>query len=404
VSTVHAASRLIEHPRELEALLEELGASHVAWISWQGIEWTAPGTEKAAVLAKLREPAPSSPREAWEAVARPVSEAQGPAADFVSHWISLGDLYEDLLGAPEPPSFLVCRDEMSAHLLNRRGSPLPGARWIRIDRRTAGPKGAPMRYQEETRGWLESLPFDVVIREGAIGSSQPVAASPDRGDSLAPAPGMPHARQLGSWTWTRPGGPTPVPGRLEVFPMVGILHTQGLHPLRLQLEALTRWQAPTLERHVLVMGGEEDPSIREYLRWFRAAHPSFAIEFSPRLEAGAARQRVLEAADSRGLKQVLLLEDRAILPPEPARSLGEHPAVLLGLPLDLEVSAHAVTGNLDVHAHFTTLLDACRSRAGARPFVVGEWADRETLARAVGQATPSARFQSVDVLVLGGLP
>lgn len=288
-------------------------------------------------------------------------------------WIDAGLVYEDLARSAESLGsldYVFCLDPWAAQLRSRAGEIAGHATWILVSDIDDRNRAEEREYWEQLQHWFQGLSFSAIIPKRVWDQA---LVAPE-----APAPPAPEstlfAQKPGAWRWRRL---TPGPGTASVVAL--IRYSGRLAHLRVLLDSLIRQEGSREGMRLVVLAGAEGEDPRATLRWFEIAHPAHPIALIRTSEEWKTElNRVLSETPG---ATVVMIGDHAILP---ARFLdivrqGAHPPVL-GVPVNLEATAHIVTGNLDPIQNYDTLLQsfmAHRKTAGvsARIIPPNAWKD-----------------------------
>jgi len=264
-------------------------------------------------------------------------------------WIDAGAVYEELLEFMKlngPPDYVICVDPWAAQLRSRVGELASSAKWILVSDLAQRARAGKKEYWEELGAWFETLAYSAILPKE---SWDPVLAPAEH---PVPRPGDDRifAEKLGAWRWRRL-----VPVETSTALLFLVRYSGSLSHLRVLLDSLLRQEGPRETSQCVILAGAEGEDPQSYLRWVALAHPRLRLtllrtsaDWKPELG------RLLEKAPTATL---VMIGDHAILPTGFARLVqAGTQAKVLGIPMSLEATGHIVTGNLDPHPNYETLI------------------------------------------------
>jgi hypothetical protein len=318
-------------------------------------------------------------------------ESSGALGDAPA-WVDAGALHEGLIAHLEthgPVDFVFCLDPWAAQLLSRMGEGITAARWILVSDLAFRKDQGRREYWNQMDEWFKRLSFAAIIPRDVWDQ---VLAEGVGGPTETPTI---HLAKHGAWQWRRISGASSRAGALLFL----VQYSDSLARIKVFLDSLARQDYPRSNLHVAILVRESNRDLDAYLRWFALAHPEVGVE------AIEADQLTLVLDQSLGATLVLV-DDSSILPDKFARAVSEAAftsagADLCSVPLNLEASAHIITGNLDPLANYEKLLLAFQERKN--PKRAAQIIPSEAWENGVGEVVPRILRLAQEAVPASGL-
>lgn len=276
-------------------------------------------------------------------------------------WIGTGQVYEELIAKDESGvhvDYVFCLDAWAASIAAMKPEGIQRSKWVYVSDHNSLQNGPHSEYWGQMARWLVGVGFDAIVAKSVwdrvLSDAQGLASPGGRRPSERV-----HCSVLGAWQWLvygmLPEREQPRSGCITFL----VRSSGSVANFKTLWKSICRQDYDLSKVRVLALVPGHRDELASFLKWAGVAHNEIRTDLI-NLEESSNSARIDQGPAQDSEFFALLASDRIMLSRGTAQRLARArvsesvPAVTL----DLETSAHIITGNLDPVSHFDKLLQA----------------------------------------------